>query len=351
MSVTFALLYSFVGVMLAADLFMSAIERITSQVVSKAVRVDGGVRHFTVMVWNPTVANLTLMALGSSAPEILLSTIEIVTSGFYAGELGPSTIVGSAAFNLLVISAVCVFAIPDGAGRLIKELGVFAYTGSFSVFAYIWLIIMLRVISPNIVEVWEGVTTFLFFPALVWLAYCADIGRSPFPLFEQDDALAATGHGRVVGIANNGKPLTLDAVHKVASELSAKVPEAAEAESAQIANALLGNSRSRAYYRVKASRDATGGRKVGQTASTAALEKLLGEGVAGQPRMGFEPEGGAVEFKEVAFAVRESDKWAEAVVVRSGNAELAASVKYRTEEGTASAGSDFKHTEGVLQFR
>ena len=26
----------------------------------------------TVNVWNPTVANLTLMALGSSAPEILL---------------------------------------------------------------------------------------------------------------------------------------------------------------------------------------------------------------------------------------------------------------------------------------
>jgi solute carrier family 8 (sodium/calcium exchanger) len=31
-----------------------------------------------VAVWNPTVANLTLMALGSSAPEILLSVIETV---------------------------------------------------------------------------------------------------------------------------------------------------------------------------------------------------------------------------------------------------------------------------------
>ena len=28
--------------------------------------------------------------------------IEIFSSGFYAGELGPSTIVGSAAFNLMV---------------------------------------------------------------------------------------------------------------------------------------------------------------------------------------------------------------------------------------------------------
>ena len=59
-------------------------------------------------VWNPTVANLTLMALGSSAPEILLSVIEIVGNGFFSGDLGPSTIVGSAAFNLLIIVAVSV---------------------------------------------------------------------------------------------------------------------------------------------------------------------------------------------------------------------------------------------------
>ena len=74
-------------------------------------------RHWPSQVWNATVANLTLMALGSSAPEILLSVIEIVSSGFFAGELGPSTIVGSAAFNLLVICAVCIVAIPAGEAR------------------------------------------------------------------------------------------------------------------------------------------------------------------------------------------------------------------------------------------
>jgi hypothetical protein len=44
--------------------------------------------------WNDTVANLTLMALGSSSPEILLSVIEICGNGFMSGELGPGTIVG-----------------------------------------------------------------------------------------------------------------------------------------------------------------------------------------------------------------------------------------------------------------
>ena len=33
----------------------------------------------TVRIWNETVSNLTLMALGSSAPEILLSVIEVLT--------------------------------------------------------------------------------------------------------------------------------------------------------------------------------------------------------------------------------------------------------------------------------
>ena len=75
-----------------------------------------------VRIWNDTVANLTLMALGSSAPEILLSIIEVVSRNFEAGELGPGAIVGSAAFNLLSISAVCVASIPLGETRNIKGL-------------------------------------------------------------------------------------------------------------------------------------------------------------------------------------------------------------------------------------
>jgi solute carrier family 8 (sodium/calcium exchanger) len=49
-------------------------------------------------VWNETVANLTLMALGSSSPEILLSIIEICGNNFLAGDLGPGTIVGKQTF-------------------------------------------------------------------------------------------------------------------------------------------------------------------------------------------------------------------------------------------------------------
>ena len=58
---------------------MAAIQVITSQERKVKVRKPYGTEHILkVRVWNETVANLTLMALGSSAPEILLAVIEII---------------------------------------------------------------------------------------------------------------------------------------------------------------------------------------------------------------------------------------------------------------------------------
>ena len=71
-----------------------------------------------------------MLALGTSAPEILLSVIEVVGNQFVAGELGPGTIVGSAAFNLLVISAICIVAIPSSETRRIASVKVFAVTAA-----------------------------------------------------------------------------------------------------------------------------------------------------------------------------------------------------------------------------
>ena len=48
---------------------------------SKLVQI-GLNQVIVVKVWNETVANLTLMALCSSAPEIMLSVIEIWAKGF-----------------------------------------------------------------------------------------------------------------------------------------------------------------------------------------------------------------------------------------------------------------------------
>lgn len=109
------LIFIFIGVSIISDNFMDSITVITSAKRVASLRdANGNILNKEVDVWNATVANLTLMALGSSAPEIMLNVIEtIMTLGEKPGELGPSTIVGSAAFNLLIISGVSILSVNE----------------------------------------------------------------------------------------------------------------------------------------------------------------------------------------------------------------------------------------------
>ena len=184
-------------------LFFSAIEVITSgkRIVVKADAYSGDFVQVKVPVWNPTVANLTLMALGSSAPEILLNTIETITTlGEKPGELGPSTIVGSAAFNFLIISGISIYSVNDkndtreksvieaeGLVRGVKKVadtGVFAITTCWSIIAYVWLYVVLL---DGIVKEWEAYLTLGFFFLLIIMAYIADCLRRK-TIQEREDA-------------------------------------------------------------------------------------------------------------------------------------------------------------------
>jgi solute carrier family 8 (sodium/calcium exchanger) len=91
------------------------------------------------------VANISLMALGTSSPEITLAIVEsILTLNKPAGELGPSCIVGSAAYNLLMITAVSTTALPGGTFKKISQLRVFATTCVWSLWAYVWMLVVYR---------------------------------------------------------------------------------------------------------------------------------------------------------------------------------------------------------------
>ncbi len=177
---TIAIFYLFLGIAIAADVFMLSIEMITSKkrVVVTYDYDKGESVETQVYVWNETVANLTLMALGSSAPEILIAVIETVTSLDDQGSqgLGTFTIIGSAAYNLLVISAVCVLSVPSKTLKTVAEFGVFLVTSLWSMFAYLWLLVVLKWSSPNVVEIWEAILTLAFFPLLVISAWCQDKG-------------------------------------------------------------------------------------------------------------------------------------------------------------------------------
>jgi len=175
--------YLFIGIAIISDIFMGSIEVITSKkrTITRYDPITKEARTKEVLVWNETVANLSLMALGSSAPEILLAFVEqlgLLLSGkgddLDAGGLGTFTIIGSAAFNLLVITGICIMSPETGTTKKIEQFGVFCTTAIWSVFAYVWILIVLEYSSPNVVEVWEAVVTFLFFPLLILHAWAQD---------------------------------------------------------------------------------------------------------------------------------------------------------------------------------
>jgi solute carrier family 8 (sodium/calcium exchanger) len=107
-------------------------------------------------------------------PEILLSIFSTVTDlDGTPSELGPMGIVGSAAFNLFVISAVSIMAVKDGF-KPILDMGVFMWTSFASTFAYVWFMLTLSSFSPGEIEVWEAILTLAFFVVLCLVALGLD---------------------------------------------------------------------------------------------------------------------------------------------------------------------------------
>jgi len=321
------LLYCFAGVAIIADIFMAAIEKITSKKVTiKDPKLGGKPR--TVTVWNGTVANLSLMALGSSAPEILLNVIGIFPT-FLSGPLGPSTIVGSAAFNLLMIIAVCVVAIPNGESRSIKYMGVFGVTAFFSVFAYIWLLFMLLLISPDVVEWWEGVLTFVFFWVLVVLAFVADKRGAGPPSYVLDPL-------------NSNEELS-DMEFQVREQYG-KYKDLTEEQVTCLIHYKFAAPVSKAVRRVSATRDFTGGKLVCTRAKTKfEIGKELNDQLMVEPK----PEAigndmSYVQLSALNYAVKESAGSVDVVIEAKGKAlTRPIQVSYETQDGTALKGSDY----------
>ncbi|XP_077468810.1 sodium/calcium exchanger 1b isoform X2 [Stigmatopora argus] len=385
-----ALVYMFLGVSIIADRFMASIEVITSQEKEITIKKPNGeTTTTTVRIWNETVSNLTLMALGSSAPEILLSVIEVVGHGFDAGTLGPSTIVGSAAFNMFVIIGICVWVVPDGETRKVKHLRVFFVTASWSIFAYIWLYLILSVISPGVVQVWEALLTFFFFPICVLFAWVADrrllfykyvykryrTGKQRGMIIETEgdrplpskvdiemDGKMLNSHGvdfldGPLGLDIDEKDLdeeeTRRDMAKILKELKQKHPDKEVEQLIELANyqVLSQQQKSRAFYRCQATRLMTG------------AGNILKKHAADQARK-------AVSMHEVRSDIGENDPISKVffepatyqclencgtvavnVMRRGGDLAKTISVEYRTEDGTANAGSDYEFTEGMVVFK
>ncbi|XP_051965999.1 sodium/calcium exchanger 2-like isoform X6 [Xyrauchen texanus] len=368
-------MYLFLGVSIIADRFMASIEVITSQEKEVTITMPNGETSVaTVRIWNETVSNLTLMALGSSAPEILLSVIEVCGHGFVSGELGPGTIVGSAAFNMFMIIGICVWVIPDGEVRKIKHLRVFFITSFWSIFAYIWLYLILSVISPGIVEVWEALVTLCYFPICVILAWIAD-RRLLFYKYMSKRYRADKRTGVVVETEGEMTPKSMEMLMdgnivymdgakdldesrkegiRILKDLKQKYPDKDLDQLVELANyyALLHQQKSRAFYRVQATRMMIGAGNVlkkhaadhaRRAAVTSGKEPLEEEDLTVCSHISLESAHRQCMENCGTIAIP--------VVCRGGLGESTFYVDYCTEDGTANAGSDYKYCEGTLVFK
>ncbi|NXJ10667.1 NAC1 protein, partial [Odontophorus gujanensis] len=384
-----AMVYMFLGVSIIADRFMSSIEVITSQEREITIKKPNGeTSKTTVRIWNETVSNLTLMALGSSAPEILLSVIEVCGHGFTAGDLGPSTIVGSAAFNMFVIIAICVYVVPDGEIRKIKHLRVFFVTAAWSIFAYTWLYIILSVSSPGIVEVWEGLLTFFFFPICVVFAWIADrrllfykyvykkyrAGKQRGMIIEHEgdrpsskadiemDGKVANSH--VENFLDGTLVLEVDEkdqddeearreMARILKELKQKHPDKEIEQLIELANyqVLSQQQKSRAFYRIQATRLMTGAGNIlkrhaaDQARKAVSMHEVNSEVAENDPISKLYFEQGTYQCLENCGTV------ALTIIRRGGDLTNTVYVDFRTEDGTANAGSDYEFTEGTVVFK
>ncbi|XP_013206805.1 sodium/calcium exchanger 1 isoform X3 [Microtus ochrogaster] len=384
-----AMVYMFLGVSIIADRFMSSIEVITSQEKEITIKKPNGeTTKTTVRIWNETVSNLTLMALGSSAPEILLSVIEVCGHNFTAGDLGPSTIVGSAAFNMFIIIAICVYVVPDGETRKIKHLRVFFVTAAWSIFAYTWLYIILSVISPGVVEVWEGLLTFFFFPICVVFAWVADrrllfykyvykryrAGKQRGMIIEHEGDRPASKteiemDGKVVNshvenFLDGALVLEVDErdqddeearreMARILKELKQKHPDKEIEQLIELANyqVLSQQQKSRAFYRIQATRLMTGAGNIlkrhaaDQARKAVSLHEVNMGAAENDPVSKIFFEQGTYQCLENCGTV------ALTIIRRGGDLTNTVYVDFRTEDGTANAGSDYEFTEGTVIFK
>merc|ERR1719356_2396263 len=273
-----------------------------------------------------------------------------------------------------------MYVIPDDEVRRIKHLRVFFITATWSVFAYVWLYLILGAFSYGEVHSWEGILTFLFFPATVYTAFVADRrmffykyfdkkyraqrgvivqsekgdienrGEEKFKDFDEelDPALAEFERNRREYI-NAMKRIRLENPDISLIDLEIKAREEVMAK----------GPKSRAYYRAQATRKMAGK----EDAKKAFSKQLAAEAEAEKAQLSKEEADLAatlekkddgvtrIMFDPPHYTVMESVGTFEVTVVREGgDLNSTVQVDYKTEDGSASSEGDYIEAIGTLTF-
>jgi len=194
------------------------------------VDLEGNALSVGVPIWNPRIANVTLLAIGSSAPEILLGFFSTFGTGGVAhsdgakkhnpSALGPMIMIGSASFNLLVTTGVSILAVEKT--KKIEFFKSFLVTFLFSCFAYLWMFLVLYIISPAQVELWEAVLTLLFYPIMVGAVWLTERKNDPVKVcdypgckFEDHSGHSLHQDKRMIRMMLRNKAESLGALHVI----------------------------------------------------------------------------------------------------------------------------------------
>merc|ERR1711871_1722583 len=383
-----AMCYCFLGIAIISDIFMESIEEITAQTKEITVPHDdykAGKRgsnidvdveqppdRITVQVWNETVANLSLMALGSSAPEIMLAVVEQYNNMMYglnppiSGKLGASTIVGSAAFNLLCITGIVVSSVGDDKKK-IDMFGVFLITAFFSIVIYGWMVFVLQPepdkYDPSYyggevgeVTLWEGLITLVMMPIMIFLAWAQDNQWWGKCCCKQSDEDSADEHAQKIKYTythttktgeireavvhheehlsrHHGKSVTA----ADAADIAAMQEETAALAAKEIAQKKA-KEPTRLEYRINASRKLAGKKR-------ALLMKPEGEANDDEDmvKAGVEDaDFSTVNFQSSKYEVMEDAGTVEITLIRTGATTQPCWVQIDCEDITANGGEDYE---------
>lgn len=247
---------------------------------------------------------------------------------------------------------------------------MFFVTSIWSLFAYLWLLVILKWSSPGVVEIWESAVTSVFFIATVITAYIADRNlikisklRKTYRLNKRGVIVEGEANTELGMLANAPPPPDDDdddadlaeferqraEYIQLLKELRRRYPHVSMDALETLARAeLMAKSvKSRAFYRIQATR-----RFSGQDIMSKFKKP---DGYTLVPSAdGFHIDQDHVTriyFNPSNYSVMENAGTVKVTVARSGGRmNETVLVDYETEDGTATANQDYVPASGTLTF-
>lgn len=200
---------------------------------------------------------------------------------------------------------MCIWAVPKSEVRIVEDIWVYVALLIIRCLAYVWLLIILVVTSPDEIEIWEAAVTLSLFIVMVIAAYLAD------------------------------KRVCLRKKVQQSNEQSLEVIDTTSVTDRNGKAELISNKSGSALSKRRQSIAPTS--FTGYFASEHPSVQLKSETV--------------VEFSTKHYAASEDDGKATLRVIRSGNMDETTTVGFATQDGTATVrDKDYVATAGTLTF-